>query len=48
MLKLVNDPNQAKEMGLSGREFVVNRFSSQSFQSDLKDILDGNELKKFE
>lgn len=48
MLKLVEQPNLTKEMGLAGREFVVNKFSSQSFQSALNDILEGNELKKFD
>ena len=48
MLKLIERPNLAKEMGLSGREFVVNRFSAQSFQPTLNDILQGNELKKFD
>ena len=48
MLKLVDQPNLAKEMGLNGRKFVVDRFSARSFQSALNDLLQGNELKKFD
>lgn len=48
MLKLINQPNLAKDMGLNGHKFVVNEFSSESFEATLSDILLGNELKKFE
>lgn len=48
MLKLVNQPNLVKEMGVNGHEFVKSKFSSASFRSTLADLLEGNELKKFE
>ena len=48
MHKLVERPALAKKMGQKGREFVVDRFSAQSFQSNLNDVLQGNELKKFD
>lgn len=42
MFKLVNKPNLAKDMGLSGRELVLEKFSHKSFKSSLNNFLEND------